>query len=240
MRSQEEIKTIKSRISNPYELINFLTKEEIIHLISIFEQELLTDKNNNLIVKNTGPITLDLFLFQEDAIIKNLLNKLKNILGNFEITAAFFFKTNYPHIIHNDDTFELPQHVYKGITLPLKAYGNFTEYPKLCFFDQFYFHGPAKFFNRDSEIPTFYNKQIYDYHQVDGVSSIPFDLKLYKKYFTHLKIEWLEGLSLCSMLDWIPGNALIFDSTRLHCASDFRKLNITEKLGISIFTKLNC
>jgi GTP-binding protein LepA len=34
-----------------------------------------------------------------------------------------------------------------------------------------------------------------------------------------------------------PLQALIFDSVRLHCASDFRKLNIQSKLGISIFTK---
>jgi hypothetical protein len=38
-------------------------------------------------------------------------------------------------------------------------------------------------------------------------------------------------------LKWKPTDALVFDSVRLHCASDFRKLNIQSKLGISIFTK---
>lgn len=237
MRNCEDIKKIKSRISKPYEIINFLSEYEINYLVSLFDKELLIDNNHNLIVKNTGPITLDLVLYQQDTVIKSLIDKLKVILGKIEITAAFFFKTNYPHIIHNDDTFELPIEVYKGITLPLKVYGNFTEYPKLCFFDQFYFHGPAKFFKDELEIPTYYNKQVYNYKQVDNLSAAPFSLELHKKYFTHLKQQWLEELSFHSALDWIPGNALIFDSTRLHCSSDFRKLSITEKLGISIFTK---
>jgi hypothetical protein len=54
---------------------------------------------------------------------------------------------------------------------------------------------------------------------------------------THLKPQWLEGLSLHSTLDWVPGNIMIFDSLRLHCASDFRKLGIRSKTAISIFTK---
>jgi hypothetical protein len=235
MRSITDIKTIKSKIQYPYSVENFLSLEDIEHLIKLYD----VVSEDCLIKKNTGPVTLDLTPFFEDQIIKNILDNLKKEIGNFEITAAFFFKTHYPHIIHNDDTFELPQGVYKGITIPLKAYGRFTELPKLCFFDQFYFHGPAKFFKGSSEIPTHYNKQVYNYDQVDELSTIPFSLELYKKYFTHLKKEWLEGLSFHSALDWSPGSALIFDSVRLHCASDFRSLGIDEKLGISIFTKVN-
>jgi hypothetical protein len=160
---------------------------------------------------------------------------IENSIGPFDITAAFFFQTAFPHIIHNDDTFELPDTVYKAITIPLSMEGFSGEYPKLCFFDQFYFHGPSKFFNGDDVIPTYYNKQIYDYRDVSELVDSPFVDN--NNYFTHLKPQWLEGLSLHSALDWIPGNALVFDSTRLHCASDFRNLGIKIKLGISIFTK---
>jgi hypothetical protein len=122
--------------------------------------------------------------------------------------------------------------------LPLTL-DNFTGvYPKLCFFDQFYFHGPSKFFNGDESIPTYYNKQVYDYQDVSGLVNGVFSDN--NNYFTHLKPQWLEGLSLHSSLDWIPGHALIFDSVRLHCASDFRNLGIKSKLGISIFTKKKC
>jgi hypothetical protein len=231
MRTHEQIQVIKSRIENPYSKEKFLTFEEINHLIGIF----LNSSPELLIKKNTGPITLDLKHFSEDNVVSSIIKNLEKELGEFNITSAFFFKTNYPHIIHNDDTYELPTEVYKGITLPLKAYGNFSEYPKLCFFDQLYFHGPAKFFNGSKDIPTYYNQQIYEYSRLEGLinnSEIN-----YRDYFTHLNPFWLKGLSINSILDWIPGNALIFDSVRLHCASDFRNLGITQKLGISIFTK---
>ena len=126
--------------------------------------------------------------------------------------------------------------MYKGITLPLRIDGN--AIPNLCFFDQFYFHGPAKFFYGDKEIPTYYNKQVYDYTDVDGsLDSMLIDESTRISYLTHLKPQWLRGLTFWGTLKWRPGNALVFDSTRLHCASDFRQQGIKSKLGISIFTK---
>ena len=180
---------------------------------------------------------MDIGPYSDDPVFIKIMDKLKTELGPFEVTAGMFFSATYPHIVHNDDTFELPDGVYKGITIPLKAYGS-NRVPDLCFFDQFYFQGPAKFFNGDKDIPTYYNKQVYDYTDVDGVSDMPFDESTRVKYFTHLKPQWLKGLTLWGTLKWKPTSALIFDSVRLHCASDFRQQGISHKLGISIFTKL--
>jgi len=232
MRTSEQIYNIQKTISNPYAVADLLSHDDCIHLINLFKND------RNKIIKNTGPITLNLSSYFDDLVIKKIINQLKTHIGDFEITASFFFETDYPHIIHNDDTFELPNSVYKAITLPLRL-DNFTGvYPKLCFFDQFYFHGPSKFFNGDESIPTYYNKQVYNYQDVSGLVNGVFSDN--NNYFTHLKPQWLEGLSLHSSLDWIPGHALIFDSVRLHCASDFRNLGIKSKLGISIFTKKKC
>lgn len=229
MRNIEQINQIKSRISDPYCIENFLSQEEVEHLINLYKG------NTSKIKKNTGPITLNLQLCM-DQVVKNILTRISSIIGDYEITAALFFETDYPHIIHNDDTFELPIGVYKAITLPLVAEGNFTEYPKLCFFDQFYFHGPAKFFNGETLIPTYFNKCVYSYEDVDNlVNSRIVDTN---NLFTHLKPKWLEGLSLHSTLSWTPTSALVFDSVRLHCASDFRQQGISRKLGLSIFTKV--
>ena len=234
MRTQQEIENIKKSFSDPIEIKNVLDKKEIDHLLSIFENA--EEKNAPLVYKNTGPITLDIQPYLNDSIIKFLLEKILDQIGPFEITAGFFFKTDYPHIIHNDDTYELPDTVYKAINIPLKLETtHLTEYPKLCFFDQFYFHGPSKFFKGEKHVDTYYNKQIYDYKDIENLTDKKFvDTE---KLFTHLKPQWLEGLSLHSTLDWIPGNILIFDSLRLHCASDFRKLGIKSKTAISIFTK---
>jgi len=236
MRTPEKVSKIFESIGEPYAVSDFLNKDQISHLIKIFEnQGSKKGPYSDLIQKNTGPITLDLYNYYQDPIVKEVLMNLEQYIGKYEITAAFFFRTDYPHIIHNDDTFELPDTVYKAITLPLSLEGFSGTFPKLCFFDQFYFHGPAKFFKGSSDIPTYYNKQLYDYRDVHGLVNEKFIDD--QKYFTHLKPQWLEGLSLHSTLEWVPGNALIFDSVRLHCASDFRTLGIKSKLGISIFTK---
>lgn len=238
-RSDLEIVEIKKTLQKPYSIDHFINADEICHLIKIFQTA--DDTNSfysNKIYKNTGPITLDLKDYYDDEIVKSILERIQSIIGNFEITAAFFFYTDYPHVIHNDDTHELPSTVYKGINIPLKLYAeNIIEYPKLCFFNQLYFNGPSKFFFADSNIPTYYNKQVYEYSKVANISSTPISDDIIDTYFTHLKKQWLTGLSVDCMEDWIPGRAIIFDSVQLHCASDFRKLNINAKLGISIFTK---
>jgi hypothetical protein len=229
MRTVDQINNIRKNISDPYSVSEFISLEDINHLIAIFKND------PTKIKKNTGPVTVNLAPYFDDPVIENIITKIKKEIGNIEITAAFFFQTTFPHIIHNDDTFELPDNVYKAITLPLSIEEFAGVYPKLCFFDQFYFHGPSKFFNGDESIPTYYNKQVYDYQDVSGLVDTPFADN--NNYFTHLKPQWLKGLSLHSALDWIPGNSLVFDSTRLHCASDFRNLGIKSKLGISVFTK---
>jgi hypothetical protein len=226
MRTQEQINNIKQHFGDPYSVENFVSVDDIAELISIYDQ-------NNKTVKNTGPVTVDINTLLDEPVFQRLLADIRTEIGPFEFAAGLFFKTDYPHVIHNDDTFELPNTVYKAITIPLAAEG--TGIPKLCFFDQCYFHGPAKFFNGDTDIPTYYNQQVYDYTNVDSVVDQPFVDE--HQYFTHLKPHWLQGLSLLSAIDWIPTQAIIFDSVRLHCASDFRQLGIKSKLGLSIFTK---
>jgi hypothetical protein len=240
MRSTEQIEKIKSDLIDPYQILNFINQDEIEHLIDLFDVDRELDfPYRGKIFKNTGPVTLDLLRFESDPVVEKIKNCLFLEIGKFTISSAFFFKTDYPHIIHNDDTFELPDNVFRGITIPLYMDSEeaMISYPKLCFFDQFYFHGPSKFFNKDTDIPTYYNKQIYNYSDVYNLNNDIFPNEIYQKYFTHCKKQWFEGLTFHSAIDWIPGSAIIFDSTRLHCASDFRKNNIKSKLGISIFTK---
>jgi hypothetical protein len=124
--------------------------------------------------------------------------------------------------------------VYRGITLPLRldSDNQLIDLPYLCFFDQYYFYGPVKFFKNEEFIPTYYNKCLYEYSNIDGLVNTLIADETIQKYFTHVKPIWLEGLSLHSVKPWKIGSALIFDSTRLHCASDFRKLGIKNFLLI--------
>jgi hypothetical protein len=238
MRTQEQVNKIKSRIIDPYAITKFLSTKELNYLVNIFENDEFFQQK---VYKNTGPVIMDLRNHIDDPVVSSVFERIKQEIGPYEITAAFFFQTNCPHVIHNDDLFQLPDGIYRAITLPLKVnrIEESTEIPKLCFFDQFYFQGPSKFFKGSEQqgIETYYNQKLYNYADVDGLldhNSI--SEQTYKELFTHLEPQWLDGLSLHSTLDWRPGSALIFDSTRLHAASDFRSLGIESKLAISVFT----
>ena len=112
MRTKQAADFIKSRIIEPYSPEAFISERDVAYLIALFESQKTAP---NAVYKNTGPITIDINNFSEDPVITNVIKKLKEELGPFEITAGFFFTTNYPHIIHNDDTFELPDEVYRGL-----------------------------------------------------------------------------------------------------------------------------
>lgn len=236
MRLQEHKDRIISNLSEPFSVDSFLNKDEIDTLIEIFK------KNETKIYKNTGPVTVDIPKknLTEFPIFQKILEKLKPYIGeNFEVYTSFLFYVEIPHIIHNDDSYDFPL-IYKGITIPLEIVYNQenTGYPSLCFFDQYYLEGPSKFFNGSSNIPTFYNKCVYEYSDVKNKNSKGISENIKEKYFTHLKDKWLKDLSFNSAHEWKPGNAIIFDCARLHVASDFKNQGIKSKLGLSIFTKL--
>jgi hypothetical protein len=229
MRSAEDKELLVSRFTDVIYADNFLQAEEISYLIDLF------NRSDNKIYKNTGPVTCT--SIRHDPMLAVIAARLRPLIGDFKIFSAAFFDVKYPHIIHNDDDKSFPR-TYKAITLPLKLEysGINLELPKLCVFDQYYLEGPAKFFNGDADIPTYYNTQVYEYSAVQNKSATKISIDTARKYMTHIKPNWLEGLSLNSVHEWRPGAAIIFDAVKLHCASDFRRLGITSKLGISIFT----
>ena len=84
-----------------------------------------------------------------------ILNKISLLYPNSEFRSGIFFEVDYPHIIHNDDDFSFPLN-YKAFNIPLRYDGD--QEPRLVFFDQVYLEGPSKFFNKESNIETYYNK----------------------------------------------------------------------------------
>lgn len=229
MRSLEDKEFLVSRFTDTVYVKEFLQPEEILYLVNLF------DKSDAKIYKNTGPVTCN--SIKKDPILSVIAERLKPLIGDFKIYSASFFHVKFPHIIHNDDDKSLPL-TYKAITLPLKLEYSVDskELPNLCLFDQYYLEGPSKFFNGDKEIPTYYNSQVYEYSQVQNKSTSPISQEIKLKYLSHLKSNWLAGLSLNSVYPWNPGSAIIFDALKLHCASDFRRHGVVSKLGISIFT----
>ena len=74
MRSQEDIARIKSRIIDPYTIENFISFEDVSHLIDLFESQ---KTKPNTVYKNTGPVTLDIKDYLNDPIISKIIEKLK-------------------------------------------------------------------------------------------------------------------------------------------------------------------
>jgi hypothetical protein len=236
VRTQEERDTIVSNLKEPFSVENFLSHDEVSQLVDMYYS------TQNKIEKNTGPVTTELRdLFKTDPLLKRIHERMMEYVGECVVYTGLHFNVKFPHIIHNDDD-KLGPVVYKAMTLPLQIEyeeGVGDVYPNLCMFDQYYLEGPAKFFGgTKKEIPSFYNEPVYEYSQVQNKSTVSFDPLLIKKYFTHLQPFWLNGLSFNSAHVWKPGNAVIFDAVRLHCASDFKTQGIKSKLGLSVFTAL--
>lgn len=230
MRTQQDKDIITSNISDPWIIENFLSKNDIDLLIKFFYTS--PDK----IQKSTGPLTLDITQTElSHEPFKSVIDKLHTILGEFDVFTMLYFYVERPHIVHNDDSFDYPV-CFKGINIPLDFNG--TEYPKFVFFDQYYLEGPAKFFNKSVDIPGWYNAHVYEYSQVQNLSNQTFSEEQRLMYMSHVKSEWLEGLSMHSVVDSIPGNITVFDTVRLHCAGNFLDQGTSSKLSLSIFTSL--
>lgn len=225
-RSKEEIDKIKQHESPPFVIENAVDVE-------LFLQYYAENKNK-IVQKNTGPQVLTIPP-EDNFFFYSLQNILKENIGEFKVRNAHFFETEVPHVIHNDDVFE-DSNPYKAFTIPLRIFG-FPDDIKLILFDQHFYHGPAKFFNGDtSEREVFYNKSITNYKYLSYTNNKGIDKNIQKNYLNHCNKEWLEGLSIHTVLDWKIGNILCFDSLQLHCSSDFTIQGVNKKIGLSVFT----
>lgn len=233
MRSQQDKQTITNHIDSPFTIENFISQDELVLLTDYFKS------SDNHTHKNTGPVTMNVTEPEfEQPLFKNILERLEPYIGRVRVFSSLYFYVERPHIIHNDDSFSYPV-CYKGINIPLEIeyVQENTGWPNLVFYDQYYLEGPAKFFNGSDNVVTHYNKCVYEYSEVGNLSTTPIDNETRRKYLTHLKPEWLEGLSIDTITRWKPGDITVFDSVRLHSSNDFVRQGIKSKLGLSIFTE---
>lgn len=232
MRSEDEKSRIIARFSEAKLYEQILTDSDIQELVTYYRN------TREKIHKNTGPVTVNIDIaFILNSPLRKIWDAVNDDFHGVEFLSGFFFEVSKPHIIHNDDSFELPD-IYKGITVPLEIVreDGSCGYPKLCFFDQVYLDGPSKFMKGSENVPSFYNQILYDYQGVIGMVDEPFPESIRERLMPHIRPSNFQGLSFKEEFDSIPGNSLVFDAVRLHAASDFRKNKIKSKLGISIFT----
>ena len=90
MRTQEQIDNIKKNFSDPYIVENFITENDVLYLINLFDN---STPNQPKVYKNTGPVTLDISNYLNDPIVNNIINRLKLAIGDFDITAGTYLRS---------------------------------------------------------------------------------------------------------------------------------------------------
>lgn len=140
-----------------------------------------------------------------------------------KITGGNFFETPNPFHVHTDTgkKEELGKLTPKyNIVVPLTE----AEDHNTVIFDQ-QWHGDASHFMVGSIYKYWpdpvYNLRKSSYHGVENIGSFDFDIVQYKTYLKHLPYETVQGLSIKQVVPWRIGEALIFDSSLLHCGSHF-------------------
>lgn len=231
MRTQDQIERLQRTHSEPIQFQKIVSNEQIEELKNYYYN------SKEVIQKNTGPRVL---YIDDHPFIETITQYLQQYYLPFKVRSAHIFEVNKPHVVHIDDDFKYPD-IYKGFVIPLETIGAPCDRAKFVVFDQYYYDGPAKFFNGEEKdfTETYYNESITDYTNVHGTVNKEFPKHLKVTLLNHLKSEWLQGLSINAYFPWTIGSVISFDSSALHSASDFNRAGITKKLGLSIFTELD-
>lgn len=241
-RPDDQVTQILDRTGDTVILDQFISDQDIDTLLEIYNKGTGKDYKsigweNDI---RTGPTTLIAREFKDDPNFIEIFDRIQNKLGiKLKIWGGNFFETIKPYIIHNDIDFRHEIMPGKCLVIPLvknykvNNYKASNEDAKFYIFDQMFFHGAVKCFKNNKDIVSPYNVPLYDYSNIHGIHS---DNRIPDVDAGHMKQEWLEGFSIESACNWVPGDVIVFDCVRLHCASNFLDHGIESKIGLSLFT----
>lgn len=243
LRTPEEKSEILSRLSPSQHLPGVVPADMINMLMEVYN----TSPKNK---KPTGPITVDYYprpesLAERGETLAEWWLKVDEFItpyiGEHNTFTTNFFEVTIPHILHNDDSVLLKPRLHKTIVIPLEI----IKPSNFAVFDQCYLDGPVKlrhggqFGGKTHDKPVvYYNNDLLDNSELEFYTGQDFDPDVHAKYFTHMPYRRFHGLSVESIMPWKPGDMIIFDTARIHCAADFTAQGIDKKIGFSIFTSL--
>ena len=202
-----------------------------------FERSVILDMhsaNPDVIQKNTGPrVSMDM----QHKVMDSIIQRLRNKFGEFELHNTQIFQVTYPHVLHNDwSKFDNGQ----GLAFLMPLQHNGMQDPKFIIYDQIVDNAAVKLFGGGpAPKRVHHNASLLEYDTVKGTVQESFDEDFYNEYLTHLKPNWVQGLSVRKVFDWTPGSLIVFHRCSIHSSSDFRNVGITEKTGLSVFTRYN-
>ncbi|MFL2877511.1 MAG: hypothetical protein ACJZ8N_00840 [Candidatus Pelagibacter sp.] len=232
----KEINKIKELEGPPKIIKNLFSKNEINKFLDLYEQLPITvhNKKQNVIKKR--------WLKNINQELESLFSsRLKNEIGEFKMdnlkdekneeVLGLYQESYNPIGLHVDAGFNTEEIIYKQTLIPLTSKGG-----TVIFKNKFY--GRSTNFTVDEEAlkekKLKYGQNIRSSEHLKLYENKPFNRSDYDKYLKHEKMENLLGLEIDIVYEWELGSMLIFDRTRLHCASS---LIDGKKIGLTTFTK---
>ena len=232
----KEIYKIKELESPPKVIKNLFSKNEINKFLDLYEQLPITvhNKKQNVIKKR--------WLKDINQELESLFSsRLKNEIGEFKMdnlkdeknedVLGLYQESYNPIGLHVDAGFNTEEIIYKQTLIPLTSKGG-----TVIFKNKFYGHS-TNFTVDEEELKKKklkYGQNIRSSEHLKLYENKPFNRSDYDKYLKHEKMENLLGLEIDIVYEWELGSMLIFDRTRLHCASS---LIDGKKIGLTTFTK---
>ena len=231
-----QIEKIKELESPPRVIRNLFDETEINKFLDLYNKLPTTvhNKKQNVIKKR--------WLKDINEELENLFySKVKNEIGHFKMDnlkdeknedILGLFQESYDPIgLHVDAGFNSEEIIYKQTLIPLTSKGG-----TVIFKNKFYGNS-TNFTIKEEELKKKdlkYGQNIRSAEHLDMYENKPFSKSDYEKYLKHEKYENLSGLEIDIVYEWELGSILIFDRTRLHCASS---LIDGKKIGLTTFTK---
>ena len=232
----KEIDKIKELEGPPKIIKNLFSKNEINKFLDLYELLPITvhNKKQNVIKKR--------WLKDINQELENLFSsRLKNEIGEFKMdnlkdeknedVLGLYQESYNPIGLHVDAGFNTEEIIYKQTLIPLTSRGG-----TVIFKNKFYGHS-TNFTVDEEELKKKklkYGQNIRSSEHLKLYDNKPFNRSDYDKYLKHEKVENLLGLEIDIVYEWELGSMLIFDRTRLHCASS---LIDGKKIGLTTFTK---
>ena len=232
----KEINKIKELEGPPKIIKNLFSKNEINKFLDLYEQLPITvhNKKQNVIKKR--------WLKDINQELESLFSsRLKNEIGEFKMdnlkdeknedVLGLYQESYNPIGLHVDAGFNTEEIIYKQTLIPLTSKGG-----TVIFKNKFYGHS-TNFTVDEEELKKKklkYGQNIRSSEHLKLYENKPFNRSDYDKYLKHEKMENLLGLEIDIVYEWELGSMLIFDRTRLHCASS---LIDGKKIGLTTFTK---
>ena len=231
-----QIEKIKELESPPRVIRNLFDKTEINKFLDLYNKLPTTvhNKKQNVIKKR--------WLKDINEELENLFySKVKNEIGHFKMDnlkdeknediLGLFQESYNPIGLHVDAGFNSEEIIYKQTLIPLTSKGG-----TVIFKNKFYANSTNFTINEEElkKKDLKYGQNIRSAEHLDMYENKPFSKSDYEKYLKHEKYENLSGLEIDIVYEWELGSILIFDRTRLHCASS---LIDGKKIGLTTFTK---